>query len=251
MITGPRTSQDSVEIAPPLLSVENVTAGYGRMRVLQDLSLKVKTGSVTALLGSNGVGKTTLMRAIVGLIPLSAGEILWHGTSIAHAPSHERVAKGIVLVPEGRQLFPDFSVEENLRLGAFGPHLRASSSVRMQEIYELFPRLAARRRQHARSMSGGEQQMLALARGLMSNPSILLLDEPSLGLSPVATQHLFELIKRIRSTNVTIVIVEQNVQMTLEIADYAYVMEQGRIRLEGAGADVAGNPEIKKAYLGL
>lgn len=237
--------------AAPLLSIENVYAGYDRIRVLQGLSLQVRTGSVTALLGSNGVGKTTLMRAIVGLIPLSAGEILWRGISIAQAPSHERVAEGIVLVPEGRQLFPDFSVEENLKLGAFGSRLRASASSRMQEIFELFPKLADRRRQLARDMSGGEQQMLALARGLMSNPRLLLLDEPSLGLSPVATQQLFELIKRIRSMDVTIFIVEQNVQITLDIADYAYVVEQGRVRLEGEGPVIAGNPEIKKAYLGL
>lgn len=249
MTATANASQD--DKAVPLLTIENVSAGYDRIRVLQGLSLQVRTGSVTALLGSNGVGKTTLMRAIVGLIPLSAGEILWRGISITQAPSHERVAKGIVLVPEGRQLFPDFSVEENLKLGAFGSHVRAAASSRMQEIFELFPKLADRRRQQARDMSGGEQQMLALARGLMANPSLLLLDEPSLGLSPMATQHLFHLIKRIRSMDVTIFIVEQNVQITLDIADYAYVIEQGRVRLEGEGQIIAGNPQIKKAYLGL
>lgn len=235
----------------PLLTIKNVAAGYGTMRVLQDLSLRIQAGSVTALLGSNGVGKTTLMRTIVGLIPVSAGEILWNGMPITQTPPHERVAKGIVLVPEGRQLFPDFSVEENLRLGAFTPHSRASTAQRMQEMFELFPRLAERRQQLARSMSGGEQQMLALARGLMSNPKVILLDEPSLGLSPVLTQHIFKLIKQIRSTGVTIFVVEQNVQMTLDIADYAYVLEQGSVRLEGEGAVIAGNPEIRKAYLGL
>ncbi len=251
MIENAHASRDMAAHAAPLLTVENIFAGYDRTRVLQGLSLQVRTGSVTALLGSNGVGKTTLMRAIVGLIPLSAGEILWRGISITQAPSHERVAKGIVLVPEGRQLFPDFSVEENLKLGAFGSQLRASASSRMQEVFELFPKLADRRWQQARDMSGGEQQMLAVARGLMSNPRLLLLDEPSLGLSPVATQHLFELIKRIRSMDVTIFIVEQNVQIALDIADYAYVIEQGRVRLEGEGRVIAGNTEIKKAYLGL
>lgn len=235
----------------PLLSIENVTAGYDRHRVLEGISLQVAAGSVTALLGSNGAGKTTLMRALVGLIPVSAGEILWRGVSISDAPPHERVAKGIVLVPEGRQLFPDFSVEENLRLGAFSSHIRGASSARIQEMFELFPRLAERRRQQASSMSGGEQQMLALARGLMSNPSILLLDEPSMGLSPMATQQLFELIKHIRSMGVTIFIVEQNVRMTLDIADYAYVIQQGRVSLEGEGSAIADNPEIKTAYLGL
>lgn len=235
----------------PLLAIKNVAAGYGTMRVLQDLSLYIQAGSITALLGSNGAGKTTLMRTIVGLIPVSAGEILWNGIPITQSPSHERVAKGIVLVPEGRQLFPDFSVEENLRLGAFTSHARTSTSTRMQEMFELFPRLAERRQQQARNMSGGEQQMLALARGLMSNPKAILLDEPSLGLSPVLTQHIFKLIKQIRSTGITIFIVEQNVQMTLDIADYAYVLEQGSVRLEGEGRAIAGNPEIKKAYLGL
>lgn len=235
----------------PLLTIRNVAAGYGTMRVLHDLSLSIQTGSVTALLGSNGVGKTTLMRTIAGLIPVSAGEILWNGMPITHAPSHERVAKGIALVPEGRQLFPDFSAEENLRLGAFTPRCRSSTARRMQEIFELFPKLAERRQQQARSMSGGEQQMLALARGLMSDPKVILLDEPSLGLSPVLTQHIFRIIKQIQSTGVTIFIVEQNVQMTLDIADYAYVLEQGSVRLEGEGAAIAGNPEIKKAYLGL
>lgn len=234
-----------------LLAVNDLTVGYGPVHVLEGLSLHIRPGSVTALLGSNGVGKTTLMRAIVGLIPVSAGGILWRGEVITHLPSHARVAKGIVLVPEGRQLFPDFSVEENLRLGAFGPHARSTLTQRMQEMFELFPRLAERRRQQARSMSGGEQQMLAIARGLMANPTVLLLDEPSLGLSPVLTQHLFKLIEQIRSRGVTIFIVEQNVQMTLDIADYAYVLEQGAVRLEGAGAVLAGNPEIRKAYLGL
>lgn len=235
----------------PLLTVENAEVGYGRMRVLQGLSLQVQAGSITTLLGSNGVGKTTLMRAIVGLNPVSAGEIRWRGVSITHLPSHDRVAKGIVLVPEGRQLFPDFSVEENLRLGAFSTHARVTSTQRVQEMFELFPTLADRRRQQARSMSGGEQQMLAIARGLMSNPSILLLDEPSLGLSPILTQTLFKLIKQIQSTGVTIFIVEQNVQMTLDIADYAYVVEQGKVRLEGEAAIIARNADIKKAYLGL
>lgn len=250
-MTAIANSHGSAAEAAPLLTVENISAGYDRIRVLQGLSLQVRTGSVTALLGSNGVGKTTLMRSIVGLIRLTAGEILWRGAPITQAPSHERVGKGIVLVPEGRQLFPDFSVEENLKLGAFCSRVRATTSARMQEIFDLFPKLADRRRQQAKSLSGGEQQMLALARGLMSNPSILLLDEPSLGLSPVATQHLFELIRRIRATDVTIFIVEQNVRMTLDIADYAYVIEQGRVRLEGEGRIIAGNPDIKKAYLGL
>lgn len=234
-----------------LLDIEGISAGYGSVRVLADVSLRVQPGSVTALLGSNGAGKTTLMRTIVGLITADRGRLVFDGKPIHDLPPQQRVEMGVVLVPEGRQLFYEFTVEENLRLGAFAPHARELAKTRLQEMYEMFPRLAERRRQAARTMSGGEQQMLALARGLMSQPRLLLLDEPSLGLAPVVTAQLFEVIQRIRKSGVTIFIVEQNVRTTLQIADYAYVLDQGRIDLQGPGSVLANEPRIRAAYLGM
>jgi branched-chain amino acid transport system ATP-binding protein len=235
----------------PLLEVDDLFAGYGRIRVLNGVSLKVQSKSITALLGSNGAGKTTLMRTIVGLLQADRGRILHDGQPIQELPPQQRVEKGIVLVPEGRQVFADFTVEENLRLGAFVPRARERTTTTLDEMYGLFPRLAERRRQAARTMSGGEQQMLALARGLMSRPRLLMLDEPSLGLAPVITAQLFQVIQQIRDSGVTIFIVEQNVQTTLQIADHAYVLDQGRVALEGAGAALAKEPRIRAAYLGM
>jgi branched-chain amino acid transport system ATP-binding protein len=235
----------------PLLEVGDLFAGYGSVRVLNGVSLSVQPGSITALLGSNGAGKTTLMRAIVGLIHADHGRLLYDGRPIHQLPPQQRVETGIVLVPEGRQLFSDFTVEENLKLGAFVPHARRRSAATIQEMYELFPRLAERHRQAARTMSGGEQQMLALARGLMSRPRLLMLDEPSLGLAPAVAGQLFKAIREIRDSGVTILIVEQNVRTTLQIADQAYVLDQGRIVLQGTGAALANEPRIRTAYLGM
>jgi branched-chain amino acid transport system ATP-binding protein len=236
---------------PPLLEIDDLFAGYGSVRVLNGVSLNVQPGSITALLGSNGVGKTTLMRTIVGLIQADRGQLLHEGKPIHRLPPQQRVEMGIVLVPEGRQLFSDFTVEENLKLGAFVPHARARLSTTLEEMYSFFPKLAERRRQAARTMSGGEQQMLALARGLMSRPRLLMLDEPSLGLAPVITAQLFRIIQQIRESGVTIFIVEQNVRTTLQIANYAYVLDQGRVTLEGAGSTLANEPRIRAAYLGI
>jgi branched-chain amino acid transport system ATP-binding protein len=235
----------------PLLEIDDLFAGYGSVRVLDGVSLKVQAGSITALLGSNGAGKTTLMRTIVGLVEASRGRLLYEGKAIHQLPPQQRVDLGIVLVPEGRQLFYDFTVEENLKLGAFVPHARERLHTTLDEMYGLFPRLAERRRQAARTMSGGEQQMLALARGLMSRPRLLMLDEPSLGLAPVITSQLFKIIKQIRDNGVTILVVEQNVQTTLQISDHAYVLDQGRITLQGPGATLANEPRIRAAYLGI
>jgi branched-chain amino acid transport system ATP-binding protein len=235
----------------PLLEIDDLHAGYGSVRVLNGVSLRVMPGSITALLGSNGAGKTTLMRTIVGLIGADRGRLLYEGKPIQQLPPQQRVEAGIVLVPEGRQLFSDFTVEENLRLGAFVPHARGRMSDTMQEMFKLFPRLAERRQQAARTMSGGEQQMLALARGLMSRPRLLMLDEPSLGLAPVVTAQLFKTIQQIRDSGVTILIVEQNVQTTLQIVDQAYVLDQGRITLQGTGKALANEPGIRTAYLGI
>ena len=235
----------------PLLLVDNVSAGYGSIRVLNGVSLQVAPKSITALLGSNGAGKTTLMRTIAGLLPTGSGGLFFKGDSFHHLPPPKRVEAGIVLIPEGRQLFADFTVEENLKLGAFVPHARERLKETLSELYELFPRLAERRRQAARTMSGGEQQMLALARGLMSRPTLLLLDEPSLGLAPVITAQLFAIVKQIRDSGVTVFIVEQNVRTTLQIADHAYVLDQGRIDLEGPAVKLMSEPKIRTAYLGM
>jgi branched-chain amino acid transport system ATP-binding protein len=237
--------------AIPLLEVSKLAAGYGRVQVLQDVSLTVKSGSITALLGSNGVGKSTLMRVIAGLLECTRGEVFLAGKQITRVASHVRVNSGLALVPEGRQIFGDFTVEENLKLGAFIARARESSVGRLERMWQLFPRLAERRKQRASTLSGGEQQMLAIGRGLMSDPTLLLLDEPSIGLSPVMTDHLFQTIDTVRASGVTIFIVEQNALSTLDVADYAYVIEGGSVRLEGPGRELARNPAIRTAYLGL
>ncbi|MDE0059731.1 MAG: ABC transporter ATP-binding protein [Defluviicoccus sp.] len=234
-----------------MLGIDALTAGYGEVRVLDRVSLEVAAGSITALVGSNGAGKTTLMRAVAGLVPAEAGRIALEGADLASAPPCARVERGLALVPEGRLIFPGFSVEENLRIGATAPHARAGRAQRMREMYALFPILEQRRRQAGGTLSGGEQQMLAIARGLMSRPRLLLLDEPSLGLAPAVAQSLFETIVAIRGAGVTVFIVEQDIRSTLEIADSAYVLENGRIAMSGTAAALLRDPQVKQAYLGL
>ncbi len=234
-----------------LLELQAVTSGYGEVRILENVSLEVAAGSITALVGSNGAGKTTLMRAIAGLLPLAAGRLLLDGIDIGSAPTHRRIELGLALVPEGRLIFPDFSVEENLKIGAIAPHARPQRQRRIEEMYELFPRLHERRGQAGGTLSGGEQQMLALARGMMAGPRLLLLDEPSLGLAPIVVEQLFDVIPCIREAGVTVFIVEQDVRSSLELADTAYVMENGRIVQTGPAANLLDDPSIKEAYLGL
>ncbi len=234
-----------------LLEIEGLAAGYGAVPVLDDISLAVGEGAITALVGNNGAGKSTLMRAVAGLIAPSRGRVRLAGEDITGEPAGARVARGMALVPEGRLIFPDFTVEETLKLGAYTARARPGWVRRKEEMYALFPRLADRRRQRAVTLSGGEQQMMALARALMSKPHLLLLDEPSLGLAPLMTAHLFEIIVAVRSAGVTVFIVEQDVRTTLEIADYAYVLENGRLVTEGAGPTLLGQKAIKQAYLGL
>ena len=234
-----------------LLQLEKISAGYGEVRILNAVSLEVAEGSISALVGSNGVGKTTLMRVLAGLLPLDDGKVVFSGRDISRAPPHDRVERGMALVPEGRLIFPDFSVEENLRIGAVSPRARAQAAERTEEMFALFPRLRERRRQAGGTLSGGEQQMLALARGLMSGPRLLLLDEPSLGLAPAITASLFEMIERTRDRGVTVFIVEQDISSTLAISDSAYVMENGRIVMAGTGADLLQDPTVREAYLGL
>jgi branched-chain amino acid transport system ATP-binding protein len=235
----------------PLLELRELTAGYGDVVVLRHVNLTVREGCITALIGSNGAGKTTTMRCICGLLRPRGGTVAWQGNVINLCSASERVQMGISLVPEGRLVFPDFTVEENLSIGAFNPRAKPNRSRRLEEMYGLFPRLRERRAQNAGTLSGGEQQMLALARGMMAEPKLLLLDEPSLGLAPGIVATLFETVDTIRKMGVTVVIVEQNVHRTLQMADYAYVLENGQIVIEGDAASCAENPSIKQAYLGL
>ena len=238
------------EDAGPLLAVERVTVGYGRVRVVRDLSLAVATGSITALVGSNGAGKTTLLRTVAGLMQPEAGAVRLDGTDLVGTRCHERVERGIVLVPEGRLVFPLFTVEENLRIGAFAPHARAAAAEHTEEMYALFPRLRERRRQLAGTLSGGEQQMLAIARGLMSRPRLLLLDEPTLGLAPLAAAAIFKLVERLRASGLTIMLAEQDVRRTLDVADHAYVLENGHCALAGPARALLADPKVKASYLG-
>ena len=233
-----------------LLACRDIVSGYGDALVLHGVDLAVRAGAITALLGANGAGKTTLMRTLSGLLPLRSGSILYRGRELGTMDAAERVAAGVVLVPEGRLVFPDLTVEQNLRLGAYTPRARPGRSKRLDEMYSMFGRLHERRTQAAGTLSGGEQQMLALARGLMSDPALLLLDEPSLGLAPQIARQVFETVSRIRNSGKAILIVEQDVAGTLGIADYAYVMENGRITKSGDAASLRNDPDILASYLG-
>lgn len=232
-----------------LLETRELSAGYGQIRALREASIEVVEGSVTALVGSQGAGKTTLMRALSGLLRHDRGRILFGGRDVGGLPPDRRVALGISLVPEGRLIFPDFTVEQNLRIGGFSA--RGKTDVNLDGMFALFPRLRERRAQRGETLSGGEQQMLALARGLMSEPRLLLLDEPSLGLAPAVARLLFDTVALIRERGVTVLIVEQDIRSTLEIADRAYVMENGRIVMNGEASDLLADDSVRRAYLGM
>jgi branched-chain amino acid transport system ATP-binding protein len=234
-----------------MLSVRNVSAGYGSFQALFDVSLEVNAGESVAVIGPNGAGKTTLLRAISKLIVPSAGEVRMEGRSLADVPAHEVIALGISQVPEHRRLFPRLTVEENLKMGAFLPSARARFAERLAMVYELFPRMMERRAQPAGTMSGGEQQMCAIGRALMSGPKLLLLDEPSAGLAPVIVQSIFELVRRICAQGYTVLIVEQNIRQVLKVVDRAYLLETGRIKSSGTAAGLLASDEIRKAYLGI
>ena len=234
-----------------LLELDELSSGYGDVSVIKGLSLKVSSGSITALVGSNGAGKTTLMQTISGLLPLSEGSVLFDGENISETPPHRRGELGLALVPEGRLIFPEFTVEENLRIGGIIPRARSNRTRLINELFDLFPRLQERRWQAGGTLSGGEQQMLALARGLMSEPRLLLLDEPSLGLAPNVAQLLFEMVGRVREAGVTVFIVEQDIRSTLEISDHGYVIENGRIVMNGTGSELLDDETVRTAYLGI
>lgn len=234
-----------------LLQVEAVDAGYGAVQVLRDLSIAAQDQTVTALIGANGAGKTTLMRAIAGLLPLRAGRIRFNGEDVSQWPSSRRVEAGLVLVPEGRLVFNNLSVAENLRLGAITPRARGRWRARQDEMFELFPILRERQTQAAGTLSGGEQQMLAIARALMASPRLLLLDEPTLGLAPAICKQVFTLLRTLNDGGLAVLLSEQDVYSSLTLARQAYVMENGRIVAAGAGATLREDPRIKTAYLGL
>jgi branched-chain amino acid transport system ATP-binding protein len=233
-----------------VLRLEEVWASYGSFQALFGVSIEVSAGEAVAVIGPNGAGKTTLLRAISKLIPIR-GRILMEGTDLATVPAHQVVARGIAQVPEGRRLFPGLTVEDNLRMGAFHQEARSHYAKRLDFVYGLFPRLKERRDQLAGTMSGGEQQMCAIGRALMSGPKLLLLDEPSAGLAPVVVQQVFELIGRIRGEGFTVLIVEQNVQQVLRVVNRAYLLEVGRIKASGAARDLLASDEIRRAYVGV
>ncbi len=234
-----------------LLELQAVESGYGDVQVLWGISLKVRSGQVTTILGANGVGKTTTLRTIMGTIRPSKGRIIFRGEDVSHLPPHAKAQRGLVLVPEGRQLFGQLTVEENLELGAYSRRARRGMKVNMGRTFELFPRLEQRRRQLSRTLSGGEQQMLAIGRGLMGEPEVLMVDELSLGLAPVLAQQLFLTLKKLKLQGMTIVLVEQNIHLALALSDYAYVLAEGRVHVEGQAVDVANMDEIRRAYLGM
>ena len=234
-----------------MLTLSAVSAGYGSFQALFGVSLEVARGEAVGVIGPNGAGKTTLMRVISGLIPAREGAMTLEGRTITGLPAHHVVEQGIAHVPENRRLFPALSVEENLRIGAFIPSARARFSEQLDRVYSLFPRLKERRTQLAGTMSGGEQQMCAIARALMSRPKVLLMDEPSAGLAPLVVAQVFQLVHKIRAEGLTVLIVEQNVQQVLDVVDRAYLLEVGAIKLAGSAAELKQNSIIREAYLGL
>ena len=238
-------------MADALLEVDSLEAGYGEVQVLWGLSLKARRGALTAIVGANGAGKTTTLRAVAGTIAPWRGRVLFEGDDVTRLPTHAKAARGFALVPEGRQLFSAMSVAENLQMGAFTKRAAAKYADRLDQVFSLFPRLKERARQQAGTLSGGEQQMVAIARGLMSDPDILIIDELSLGLAPVVVYQLLTTLKRLKEAGLTILLVEQNVHLALALSDYAYVVAEGRIFMEGLPKELAAKAEIRKAYLGL
>ncbi len=232
------------------LSVKGLTTGYDKVNVLHDVSINVAPGKITCILGANGAGKSTLIRSILGLTPPRQGEILWNGRNLAGEKTHAIIASGISCIPEGRKVFPRMSVAENLALGAFLVKDKAIVAERLERVYEIFPRLKERAAQFAGTMSGGEQAMVSIGRGLMAEPQLLVIDEPSLGLSPLYVKENFNVIRRINALGITVLLVEQNARQTLAISHYGYVLSQGRVMAQGTAEELAGNDDVRAAYFG-
>ena len=234
-----------------LLEVSDITSGYEGVQILWGVNLRLEQGKLTTLVGSNGVGKTTLLKTVMGLLRPWQGSVTFEGKDVTGLSAHARAKAGMVLVPEGRQLFTEMTVQENLEMGAFSSRARATFKQNLEKVFELFPRLKERAKQKAGTLSGGEQQMVAVSRGLMAEPEVLMLDELSLGLSPLLALTLFEGLTRLKKTGLTMLLVEQNVTMALAVSDYAYVLAEGRVHLEGEARALMKNDEIRRTYLGI
>jgi branched-chain amino acid transport system ATP-binding protein len=234
-----------------MLKVSHIDVSYGDVQVIWNISFEVKEKEIAVLVGANGAGKSTTLRTISGLLRPSKGAIEFDGVRLDQIPDHKTVEVGLVQVPEGRRLFPEMTVEENLIMGSLAPQAKAKRKETLRWVYSLFPRLEERRKQYARTLSGGEQQMCAVGRGLMSIPKLLMFDEPSLGLAPILVQDIFRMVQKINQEGVTVFLVEQNVKQTLNICSRAYVLENGRILLEGLGKDLLNNDYVREAYLGI
>ncbi len=234
-----------------LLEIRSVASGYGEVQILWGVDLALQDGQLTSLVGANGSGKTTILRTVMGLLKPWEGSIWFNGQNVSQLPAYAKAELGLVLVPEGRQLFTDMTVEENLEMGASPRRAKANMGRNMERIYAMFPRLAERRHQKAGTLSGGEQQMCAVGRGIMADPVVLMIDELSLGLAPVLVIGLFQSLKELKADGLTMLLVEQNVQLAMAISDYAYVLAQGRVELEGSGREVARDDHVRSAYLGL
>jgi branched-chain amino acid transport system ATP-binding protein len=246
----PASSRSTLE-PTPMLELAEVNAGYSGFQALFGISMSVKAGEAVAVIGANGAGKTTLLRVISGLLPATNGAMTMEGVPLRGTPPHKIIETGIAHVPEGRRLFPRLSVEANLKIGSYIPAARAKFAERLAFVYELFPRLKERRMQLAGTLSGGEQQMCAIGRALMSGPKLMLFDEPSMGLAPVIVAQVFDLVRRIRSEGYTVLIVEQNVRQVLKFADRFYLLEAGHIRGSGSAEELLASDDIRKAYMGL
>lgn len=234
-----------------MLNVENIVSGYGDIRIVRGISFDVDEGAIATIVGANGAGKTTTLRTMAGINPTLEGRILLDGEPIHDMPPHKRVERGLVLVPEGRRLFPSLTVMENLEMGAIQPRAKAKRKATLEEVLDIFPILKERESQRAGTLSGGEQQMVAIARGLMALPRVLMLDEPSLGLAPIVVETIFKVVQRINASGVTVLMVEQNVRHCLKISSQAWVLENGEIVLSGSGEDLLQDEHTRKAYLGM
>lgn len=234
-----------------LLETKDLTSGYGELQILWGVDLALEQGILTSMVGSNGVGKTTLLRTVMGLIKPWKGQVLFDGRDVTRLSAHEKASLGLVLVPEGRQLFTDMTVRENLELGANPRRARQKAAKNLERVFDLFPRLKERERQKAGTLSGGEQQMVAVARGIMAEPALLMIDELSLGLSPVLTFSLFRALRLLGNQGYTILLVEQNVHLALKVSDYAYILNQGKVELSGPPTEIQGNDKVRAAYLGI
>ena len=232
-----------------ILKVDNINVYYGAIHAIKGISFEVNEGEIVTLIGANGAGKSTTLQTVSGLLRSRTGSIEFNGENISHVPAHKLVYKGLAQVPEGRRIFLQMSVEENLEMGAF-TQKNAGIDADLESVYEQFPRLRERKKQLAGTLSGGEQQMLAMGRALMSHPKLLMLDEPSMGLAPILVEQIFDIIRQLHKNGTTILLVEQNAQMALSVADRAYVLETGKITLSGTGKELAESDEVRKAYLG-